>query len=376
NFWVYTGAGDTNPIPDLRDDPEAEDEDFYRRDNGYPRWNSSFRERMQGLVDFLNPELVVVLAANDRCTEDGDCRERCLTSAEIGNDGDRICYNWGGVANSGLGFTVGNEGDPNLAQMLIHEVGHAYFELGDEYGVRGTKNCTDDDAISRAERYNNLTLNTDEVDDGSDEATEVHWSSQITIDEPEADFDTYMSYGYDFSAMEGEVSTFIGGGTCRRKLKRGQLQCRMHSHPDYTWCEVCDRLVEEKFDEWQESAGEVCPSRWRDDGICDRCLGDDPDCCGIFELRCRARRVTCGDGTCNPLFGETLDTCLDDCAPNECGDGVCEGTEDDETCADDCGCASVDRSSDITPLGCFCGPDCTDFGDCCADSCQEFGNGC
>jgi len=282
---------------------------------------------------------------------------------------------------------VANEGDPNVASMLIHEIGHAYFDLGDEYGVSGETNCSLKTAVDKAERFDNLTLSKDEYRprglSRSSDAREIYWEDMYTMSPIDADFDEHERMGYDFSALEEEVSLFVGGGTCRRRVSRGALQCRMHSHTSQTWCPVCERLVEEKFDEWQADAGDsVCPSRWADDGICDRCLGDDPDCCRldfgnlIGSVQCFGREDSCGNGVCNALTGETNDNCAEDCGTNVCGDGLCRGSEDAESCAEDCGCASVASQYDVTPMGCFCGPDCAEYGDCCADSCDAFGNGC
>ena len=59
-----------------------------------------------------------------------------------------------------------------------------------------------------------------------------------------------------------------------------------------------------------------------------------------------------------------------------CGDGECTGSEDDETCAEDCGCAALDACGGIAPLGCGCDEACSENGDCCADACDSCGAGC
>jgi len=70
------------------------------------------------------------------------------------------------------------------------------------------------------------------------------------------------------------------------------------------------------------------------DNICDsgETLSNCPyDCSGI-----------CGDGTCNPYFetygGNTAPYCDADCAPNKCGNNICESTygETESTCSKDC----------------------------------------
>ena len=42
---------------------------------------------------------------------------------------------------------------------------------------------------------------------------------------------------------------------------------------------------------------------------------------------------SCGNGTCDPQFGEDSYSCSQDCY---CGDGVCEGSESSKSCATDC----------------------------------------
>lgn len=86
-------------------------------------------------------------------------------------------------------------------------------------------------------------------------------------------------------------------------------------------------------------------------GICQSDCGEDV----IDNLTYCPEDCYCGDGTCQPLLGESPITCKPDC-PNEtiiegeimrfpdyllyalCGDGKCEGAEDQENCCLDCGC--------------------------------------
>ncbi|HTE49685.1 MAG TPA: zinc metalloprotease, partial [Kofleriaceae bacterium] len=51
-----------------------------------------------------------------------------------------------------------------------------------------------------------------------------------------------------------------------------------------------------------------------------------------------------------------------------CGDGVCDGTENDTTCPADCGCAATESCDGVAPFGCYCDPDCAASGDCCSDA--------
>ena len=75
-------------------------------------------------------------------------------------------------------------------------------------------------------------------------------------------------------------------------------------------------------------------------------------------------------------FLQDMDDVEQDAEGSVCGDGECTGEEDDESCAEDCGCAAVDACGGIAPLGCMCDADCAENGDCCADACDSCGAGC
>jgi hypothetical protein len=51
-----------------------------------------------------------------------------------------------------------------------------------------------------------------------------------------------------------------------------------------------------------------------------------------------------------------------------CGDGSCDGDEDDVNCARDCGCAATDACDPVAPYGCWCDSGCAADGDCCVDA--------
>ncbi|HEY8141060.1 MAG TPA: M4 family metallopeptidase, partial [Kofleriaceae bacterium] len=112
-------------------------------------------------------------------------------------------------------------------------------------------------------------------------------------------------------------------------------------------------------------------------------------------VHCDGAPVVCDeDDTCEPSVGETCsscsadcDACSDDCGwfkkmkckvgigdcsrcdlPAGCGDGVCAEDEDDENCAQDCGCAAPgDTCGSVAPYGCYCDGVCGVRGDCCDD---------
>ena len=112
-------------------------------------------------------------------------------------------------------------------------------------------------------------------------------------------------------------------------------------------------------------------------------------------VHCDGAPVVCDeDDTCEPSVGETCSSCAADCdacsqdcgwfkkmkckigigdcsrcdLPAGCGDGVCAEDEDDESCAQDCGCAAPgDTCGSVAPYGCWCDAVCGVRGDCCAD---------
>jgi MYXO-CTERM domain-containing protein len=64
-------------------------------------------------------------------------------------------------------------------------------------------------------------------------------------------------------------------------------------------------------------------------GTCDAAYGETITSC---RADCASK---CGDGMCEAIFGETTATCVQDCG-SECRDGVCNGDEDSSTCEEDC----------------------------------------
>lgn len=82
-----------------------------------------------------------------------------------------------------------------------------------------------------------------------------------------------------------------------------------------------------------DGSGDACPAEWRGDGICDECLGDDPDCDGNGSGESGGTEG--GDDTCPAeYYGDGIcDVCLGD--DPDCDDGGSGGgTEggDDMSC--------------------------------------------
>jgi vibriolysin len=107
-----------------------------------------------------------------------------------------------------------------------------------------------------------------------------------------------------------------------------------------------------------ESGTDVCD----DDGECDiedgeTCASCSDDCGSCAQDCSYWKKAKCkvGIGDCSQ--------CGDD---SGCGDGICDGDEDDSNCGQDCGCAALECEQ-IAPYGCWCDDACEEFGDCCAD---------
>lgn len=100
---------------------------------------------------------------------------------------------------------------------------------------------------------------------------------------------------------------------------------------------------------------------------CNACPAD----CGVCS--CTPSPMPCGDGICNGF--ENCRSCTPDCACI-CGDGLCDlETENEVTCAADCGCAAAGcGTTDPAPSGnCYCDSGCLGWGDCCSDACTICG---
>jgi len=286
-------------------------------------WSQNVRSRDQGIDD---PDKGVMKdTAFDFGFGTGDLH-RCVffktsegmdlakrLGAEAGADVVVIIANTtedGGCASNGIFGVARNE---DSAEVVAHELGHALFDLADEYGYGMEPPCaygTDDPNVT-----NHGTR------DG------VPWADLVTATE--------------FPTPPGSagVGAFEGAGYCAVGMYRPEHNCLMRTLR-VPFCAVCAREVNRFFENLGTAKGpdDDCPPEWRGDGICDLCFGDenrDPDC-GTGEV-------------------------------SGCGDGICSRDETDENCGEDCGCASIDGCSGLAPYGCWCDPTCVRYGDCCAD---------
>ncbi|MBT8492840.1 MAG: M64 family metallopeptidase, partial [Deltaproteobacteria bacterium] len=289
-------------------------------------------------------------------------------------------------------FTVGVSDDTAHA-TVPHELGHALFALGDEYAG---------DRCGKKKDYPNISKDLDDLpwaDMVNTSVPTVEGHEYPCTDDTVEDGDNCPGGARDIfesayiSEHDGQVGAYEGGASCDTDYHRPSLHCMMGAHyggftgPDgdeyrdpsgevagSKFCPVCRREMDRYFENIENSLGDSCPETWRDDGFCDGCLGDDPDCCGLLDYSCWAERwvaqLLCGDGVCSG--DENSQTCAADCA-EECGDGVCNYDEDPDSCAEDCGCAAIDSDQfevceSIAPYGCWCDPGCVASGDCCADA--------
>ncbi|MBT8492358.1 MAG: hypothetical protein KJO07_04805, partial [Deltaproteobacteria bacterium] len=273
----------------------------------------------------------------------------------------------GGCA-SGRFFSSTLSGD--FHRTVAHELGHSLYALGDEYSYGG---CREPNSPNLAGDPEDLPwadeVNTDSPSLSTDEALELDAEARgALIDEAQA----------------GTVGAYEGGSYCEYDAWRPSYTCRMRERlgdESEKFCPVCRAEMDAFMESF--SGEDTCPQRWRNDGICDSCLGDDPDCCiNTFEIKILGKTLFsretecsegCGDGECTG--DEDLNSCPYDCVEvnNVCGDGVCNGDEDADNCGQDCGCAAVGDEGDVAPFGCFCDDDCLSSGDCCADACEVFG---
>ncbi len=317
---------------------------FNARFNG---WTQRVRSREEGIDDSDNG--VAKDTAFDLGMGQGDLR-RCVfpytsegqelarrLGQEAGADVVIIIANtteYGGCASNGL-FAVTM--DPSAPEIVSHELGHALFNLADEYDYGGSPPCAFES--SQPNVTNQSTRDT------------VPWSDLVTASE------------LPTPAGSGGVGAFEGAAYCPQGMYRPEDNCLMRTLGT-PFCAVCAREVNRFFDGLAPPTdpGDECPPEWYDDGICDPCLGDDPDCIDVCDY----------NDTCDTFWGEDCNNCEADCGscdtdPAACGDGVCEGAETDSNCGADCGCEALTTCDGVAPLGCWCDTSCADWGDCCAD---------
>jgi len=236
----------------------------------------------------------------------------------------------------------------NPGRTLAHELGHGLFDLGDEYvSARGSfpPLCAVGGWFGAGEKANITT-----------EGDSPPWWDLV--------HDGVPLPTPDSSEYRHVVGAFEGAQGCEKHYYRPTRSCMMDNTNLFDFCPVCRREMDNFFGALGVNAtpdNPTCPKRWRDDGICDPCLGNDSDCGGP---RCDV------DHTCDTTIGERCGTCPEDCGAcieRGCGDGQCSDDETD-TCEEDCGCRADYCQAEVAPFGCWCDAACQGRGDCCFDA--------
>lgn len=133
-------------------------------------------------------------------------------------------YGGGGIFNHYSLFSADNE---LSEQVFIHEFGHAFAGLGDEYYTS---------SVAYSDFYN---LDKEPVEPNL--TTLVHfdikWKAMVRSDTP-----------IPTPALEkytGIVGAFEGGGYIARGIYRPQLDCRMKSNTAVGFCKVCQKAIQD-----------------------------------------------------------------------------------------------------------------------------------
>lgn len=232
--------------------------------------------------------------------------------------------------------------------VVAHELGHYLLDLGDEYvedqsGLEDFR-CGVQSYFGLHDRANIQP----DVDD-------LPWWDLLT---PGVELPTPED------APSGSIGAFEGANHCASDWYRPEHDCLMRNVLS-PMCAVCRRELD-RLMEGLSVAPPSCPEEWRNDGLCDLCLEDDPDC--------DIPKVCKTDGICGPY--EHCSTCPEDCGDcpliGGCGDGACALNESDSSCPADCGCtAGAQCTNGPAPFGCYCDSACLENGDCCVDAAPD-----
>ena len=337
--------------------------DYSDYEDAFRVQRQNVRSRQSGLEGLAGDSIdsAFELQASDFCPEFGGPRSWWGLGGSKGEDKARALGDEAGANitivlinhEEGLTACVRNRltvlaANDESGRVLGHELGHGLFDLGDEYVVSHETPapvCTVLGWFGAREKANVTT-------DGDSPP----WFDLVSDGVP-------LPTPPDFKYAE-KVGAFEGAQGCATGYYRPAYMCLMDNISGAPFCPVCRREMDRFFGAlgYQAPADDpACPKEWRDDGICDRCLGDDPDCGG---LRCNQ------DGVCDTPAGEGCVTCPEDCSAcveRGCGDGQCADDETD-TCEQDCGCRADYCQAEVAPFGCWCDASCEGRGDCCWDA--------
>jgi hypothetical protein len=145
--------------------------------------------------------------------------------------------------------------------ILAHELAHAMFNLADEYAEGSCSSTRGAVNVSSSARRD-----------------ELPWTDLINTNRLPTPVE---------NATETMVGAFEGAGYCAAGMYRPQLHCMMRQ-VGWPMCAVCKREMQRYFKSLEIKGGAACtgtscastacPESWREDGLCDPCLDDDPDC--------------------------------------------------------------------------------------------------
>lgn len=135
-------------------------------------------------------------------------------------------YGGGGIFNF---INIAAARARNNREVILHELGHGFGGLGDEYVNSGSANKAD---LSVEPWENNLTLFS-----GSD----IKWQNLIEPGTP-------LPTPYNVTDGTDKVGLFEGGANASEGIYRPAFDCRMRSNEAEDFCPVCQQNIQMLFD--------------------------------------------------------------------------------------------------------------------------------
>ncbi|HEY3357457.1 MAG TPA: M64 family metallopeptidase [Polyangia bacterium] len=239
--------------------------------------------------------------------------------------------------------------DDHATSVFVHEIGHALFNLADEYAYPA------DEAT-----YCHPGLRAANIS-SSARREDLPWRDLVADDTPLP----------TPPAQQDRVGAHEGAGYCTKGVYRPQPNCLMRNLGT-PFCKVCQREIDAFFAKLDAASGggttddggyagggaaPGCSPAWYDDGICDPCLGDDPDCqttAGGGTTACAA--AGCDD--CNARAGCGWCASAGACGPGDASGAVGGGCGDwrwlpsECSLTDPCARASACDACVALPEGC------------------------
>ncbi len=141
---------------------------------------------------------------------------------------DETKYGGGGIFNS---YSMGSADNERSNQVFIHEFGHGFAGLGDEYF----------DSEVAYEDYYPLDVEPWEPNLTTLVDFSAKWKDMIVEGTP-------VPTPNDSSLMNVPVGLFEGGGYMTRGVYRPRFECRMRNNTAPDFCPVCQRAIERMID--------------------------------------------------------------------------------------------------------------------------------